>query len=287
MLLACLAASPLWMHSAEAAQINWPEGTLKYVVLNQNLKDVFQRFASHLNVPVSLNKRVSHHEVDGRIPAMHAREFLEWLCKRHSLIWYFDGTVLNIEPTSDYRQRALASHGLSETAVLERLELLDAADSRFTVRSAKDKSRLIVDGPSSFAVQVHRVVSQLAIELAEAQPAKTKDRLSVGEQKTIDPPQEEAQDERSSNFLERVPQSGNELYPALKPEMNSKGSLPRLVTTPTGTYWVREERVRTIKPANGKIQIYQEKLSEKPSSATGTVIERMQQSNKVRVFRGS
>lgn len=283
--MACLALSVLWMHSARAMQMRWPEGTLKYLVIDQSLTDVFQHFSSHLNVPISLSKRVSQHKIAGRIPPMGAKDFLEWLCTRHSLVWYFDGTVLHIEPQSEFRRRVIASFGLPETAIMERLAVLDAADSRFTVKSAEDNSRVVVDGPPSFAAQVQRVVAQLVTEPVAAQPAKAEDRIGAREQSRTNP-QDSAEQDRIYSFQDRLPQTEDDNAAASAPQRQLKGSRSRMVNTPTGKYWVREEPVVTRDPAQAKIWVERERRGNEPR-ASETIIQKKLQPKKVRVFRGT
>lgn len=284
---ACLAASPLYMHSAQATPIDWSDGTLKYVVFEQNLRDVFQNLASHLHVPISLNKRVSRYKIAERAPPMNAKDFLDWLCIQHNLIWYYDGTILNVELRSEFRPRALPSYGVPDEAIAERLNILDAADSRFTVQTSKDKSSLIVDGPPSFAMQVSRVVADLVMEQAEAQPPEIEDRGDMREWRNLDLP-EGGEQRRNEASQEPLPQTADGLYPAVRSEGNSKVSIPRKVKTPTGVYWVREERINSIESAQGEIRIRQEKLGRKPLGAADSVTDKnLQPRKKVRVYRGT
>ena len=80
-----------------AAEPDWPQGPYKYLVIDQTLRDVLLEFGRRINVPVRVSDAVGERRLRGMMPAASAREFLQSLCERYGLVWYYDGARLHVD----------------------------------------------------------------------------------------------------------------------------------------------------------------------------------------------
>src|SRR5258708_14128065 len=87
---------------ALALEPAWPPGPYKYVVIEQDLKEVFTEFGRNINVPVKVSDEVKG-RVRGKLPAGTAEQFIKRLSEANGLIWYFDGATLHVNAAAEVR----------------------------------------------------------------------------------------------------------------------------------------------------------------------------------------
>jgi type III secretion protein C len=158
---------------ARSLEPKWPTGPYKYLVIDQDVKDVLIEFGRNIGVPAQVSDQVSG-RVRGRLPLVTAREFLNLLCERNGLVWYFDGTVLHVGAEAEVKTELVNIGQLPATEFLARLETLGIADPRFPVRATQDAGTVSVSGPPVFVSLVQQTLA--AMLKSAAQPPREGDQ---------------------------------------------------------------------------------------------------------------
>lgn len=159
--------------SAWSLEPKWPPGPYRYLVIDQDVKDVLIEFGRNVGVPVRVSDQVSG-RVRGRLPVATAREFLNLLCERHGLVWYFDGAVLHIGAEAEVKTELINIGQLPTTELLAKLDTLGITDTRFPVRATQDAGIISVSGPPVFVTLVQQTLA--AMGKSTAQPPREGDQ---------------------------------------------------------------------------------------------------------------
>lgn len=145
---------------ALAAEPDWPEGTYRYIVVNQSVRDALMEFGHNIGVPVETSGKVSG-RMSGSIPRGTAREFLDWICSRHGLVWYFDGSAIHVSNLAESRTEVvqLGENALSDLG--KRLDSLDILDPRFPVKISREERAASISGPPAYIALVQQTIDTL------------------------------------------------------------------------------------------------------------------------------
>jgi type III secretion protein C len=163
-----LAATP-----ASSLEPKWPSGPYRYLVIDQDIKDVLVEFGRNIGVPTRVSDQVSG-RMRGRVPVSSAREFLNLLCERNGLVWYFDGAVLNVGAETEVKTELVNIGSLPAGELLAKLDTLGIADQRFPVRTTLDAGIVSVSGPPAFISLVQQTIA--AMTKSVAQPPREGDQ---------------------------------------------------------------------------------------------------------------
>jgi type II secretory pathway component GspD/PulD (secretin) len=144
--------------TARSLEPKWPSGPYKYLVVDQDVKDLLIEFGRNIGVPVRVSDEVSG-RVRGRLPAATAREFLNLLCDRNGLVWYFDGAILHVGAEAEVKTELVNIGQLPATELLSKLDTLGIADPRFPVRATPDAGIISVSGPPVFVSLVQQTLA--------------------------------------------------------------------------------------------------------------------------------
>jgi type III secretion protein C len=143
-----------------SAEIKWPVGPYKYVVIDQDIKDVLIEFGSNINVPVRVSDRVSGH-LRGPLPITTAEDFLKGLCESRGLVWYFDGSVLHISAAREIETVFIDIGRLRPQELSDRLLKLGIADARYPVIATENADVVSVSGPPPYVSLVQRTAAAM------------------------------------------------------------------------------------------------------------------------------
>jgi type II secretory pathway component GspD/PulD (secretin) len=163
-----LAATP-----ASSLEPKWPSGPYRYLVIDQDVKDVLVEFGRNIGVPTRVSDQVSG-RMRGRVPVTSAHEFLNLLCERNGLVWYFDGAVLNVGAETEVKTELVNIGSLPAGELLAKLDTLGIADQRFPVRTTLDAGIISVSGPPAFISLVQQTIA--AMSKSAAQPPREGDQ---------------------------------------------------------------------------------------------------------------
>jgi type III secretion protein C len=182
--LVIVAALDLFIAPVQGLEPKWPPGPYKYLVIDQDIRDVLTEFGRHIDAPIEVSDQVNG-RLRGRLPVATAKEFLNKLCESYGLVWYFDGTTLHINARTEVKTELINIAGLPPDQLTVRLNALGIADPRFPVRSTPNGDILSVSGPPRFVALVRQTLTAMASVASPPAVANTQLRT---EQHTQPPP---------------------------------------------------------------------------------------------------
>lgn len=158
----------------------WPTGTYRYLIVDQDLKGVLTEFGRNTGLPVDVSDQIKG-RLRGQLAAATAtaREYLERLCESYGLTWYFDGAVLHVNTRSETTTELVNIGRLSPADTREKLVALGIADARFQVRTTEDAGVISVSGPPAFVELVRHTVTALLRRLRPATEDTAGDDIRV------------------------------------------------------------------------------------------------------------
>jgi len=163
---------------AGALEPRWPEGAYRYLVIEQDIKDVLIELGRNIDVPVEVSSQIKG-KLRGRPPGNTAREFLNHLCDNYGMIWYYDGAVMHVSTRSEVRTELMNIGRLSVPDLNDELKKLGIADPRFTVHHVPGSDVVSVSGPAAFIAQVRQAVTALTGTSVPAHEEKFEDESRV------------------------------------------------------------------------------------------------------------
>ena len=146
---------------AQASEPKWPEGSYKYLVIDQDIKDVLTEFGRNIDVPVDVSNQVKG-RLRGQLPVATAKEFLNKLCESYGLVWYFDGATLHVSAKTEVKTELINIGRLPVKNLTDQLNTLGIADPRFPVRSTPDGGVISVSGPAPYIAMVRQTLTAMA-----------------------------------------------------------------------------------------------------------------------------
>ena len=149
------------MAPARSSEPKWPDGPYKYLVIDQDIKDVLTEFGRNIDVPVEVSNQVKG-RLRGQLPVVTARDFLNKLCESYGLIWYFDGATLHVSAKSEVKTELINIGRLPVQNLTDQLNTLGIADPRFPVRSTPDGGVISVSGPAPYIALVRQTLTAMA-----------------------------------------------------------------------------------------------------------------------------
>jgi type II secretory pathway component GspD/PulD (secretin) len=165
----------------QALEPKWPPGPYKYLVIDQDIRDVLTEFGRHIDAPVEVSDQVNG-RLRGGLPAATAKEFLNKLCESYGLVWYFDGTTLHINAKTEIKTLLINTGGLPPDQLAARLNALGIADPRFPVRSTTNGDIVSVSGPPPFVALVRQTLTAMASAASPPAVATTQPRTVANTQ---------------------------------------------------------------------------------------------------------
>jgi type III secretion protein C len=147
--------------SVQALEPKWPLGPYKYLVIDQDVKDVLTEFGRNIGVSVDVSDQITG-RLRGRLPVVTAREFLNKLCESNGLVWYFDGSTLHVNTKTEVKTELIDIGRVPSKQLTTRLTALGIADPRFPVRSTPNGGVVSVSGPPSFIALVRQTLTAMA-----------------------------------------------------------------------------------------------------------------------------
>lgn len=180
-----LAAAPVFPASqAMSAEPKWGDKAYRYLIVDQDIRDVLTEFGRNIGVPTQIAASVGGRRIRGPLNAgvdVPARDFLQRLCESYGLTWYFDGTVLHISAAEEIETEVIKLNRDESGEVMRRLEGLGIPDSRFNLRVGDGGNVLSVSGPPAYRNLVRKTVSTVG---ADSKPrivreAEVKDYVDV------------------------------------------------------------------------------------------------------------
>jgi len=145
---------------ARAPEPQWPAGTYAYLVADQDIRAVLKDFGRQLGIPIALGDDVRG-RLTGRLPAAAPRSFLDNLCARYGLVWYYDGATVHVANLDDRKTEIISLPAAAPADLSERMGALGLLDDRFQLKLTPDRRSAIVSGPASYIAQVRQIMSAM------------------------------------------------------------------------------------------------------------------------------
>ncbi len=160
------AALCLCQNSAANAkmQASWAEVPYKYIVVDQDIREILIEFGRNVKVPVKVSSAIAGQRIRGsvaRSKTQQAQQFLQNLCDGYGLIWYYDGSALHISSEQEFETELIRLRQTTPEEVRKQLDDLALSDPRFKINISKDGFMLTVSGPPAYRLLVRKAVSSL------------------------------------------------------------------------------------------------------------------------------
>lgn len=149
---------------AFAANLSWPPGPYKYLVIDQDIKGVLTEFGRNIGLPVDVSDQVKG-RLRGQLATTTAGEFLRSLCESYGLVWYFDGTVLHVNAKTEMRTELVNIGRLPPGEAAEKLNALGVSDGQFPLRTTPDTGIISLSGPPPFLSLARQTLATLVQRL--------------------------------------------------------------------------------------------------------------------------
>lgn len=149
------------MAAAHAGDVRWKEEKFTYTAKGKNLKEFLREFGVSQGLTVVVAKEVEG-SVNGRFDLMPS-SLIELMAASFGFIWYAEGNVLYISPSSDVRSEVLRLSNVSTARFKQALEQLDLPTRRYPIIYDTRQGTALVSGPSRYVqliVQTARSVDQ-------------------------------------------------------------------------------------------------------------------------------
>ena len=142
---------------AGAAEPRWPNGTYKYITVDQTVSDALMEFGRNTGIPVRLSNMVKG-RLTAELPVGTAREFLQNVCNRYGLVWYYDGAVLDIAAESEVRTEMIQLDANTASTAMARLDELGITDARYPIKVSEKNDLVSVSGPPVYLALVRKAL---------------------------------------------------------------------------------------------------------------------------------
>ncbi|MBW6390793.1 hypothetical protein [Billgrantia antri] len=137
----------------------WKEREYRYVIIDQDVRDVLREMGHNLSLPVEISREVEG-RVRGDIRASTAEEFLARVSAANGLAWFFDGGVLHVATRGEMSQRRFELDGIDSQQLMENIEA-SRIGTPLRVRLVDGGSTLQAWGPPAWIDSVARHVERL------------------------------------------------------------------------------------------------------------------------------
>lgn len=147
--------------AAHALEPKWPVGAYRYLVVDQDIRDILKEFGRNLSITVKVSDKIGERRIRGRLPISGAREFLNRLCESYGLVWYFDGAVLHFSAESEVRTELVDLGPLNPSLIDEKLQALGIVDARYPTRTTPDTRVMSISGPPAYLGLIRETVATM------------------------------------------------------------------------------------------------------------------------------
>jgi len=141
---------------------NWPSGPYKYIIVNQDVRQVLIEFGRNLNLPVKISDQVQPRRLRGPFAIMTAGEFLKTVCDSAGLVWYYDGTVLHISSAGEISTASIDTGSLASPRLMRQLENLGVLDGRYPLKIDAASGVISLAGPPPYITAIRQSLQSIA-----------------------------------------------------------------------------------------------------------------------------
>ena len=161
--LACAAAvaSLCATTGARAAELAWPGKPFQMVVNEKKLGDFLREFSASQGTTAVVDPKIEG-TISGRFSIARdptaARKILDDICASYGLTWYYDGSLLFIEPASEARDEMIPISPDAAGKVQAALQRMRVGDRRLMLVVNAAEGQVMVSGPRRYVESVRQIV---------------------------------------------------------------------------------------------------------------------------------
>ncbi len=138
----------------QAAEVRWRTEKFAYVTKGQAVRDFLRQFGASQGLTVVVDPAVEG-TVVGNFN-LTPQSMLEFVATTFGLIWYFDGNVLYVYPTSEARSQILRLNYTTADRLRQTLTKLGITDKRYPVTFDASANTALVSGPKRYVELVEQ-----------------------------------------------------------------------------------------------------------------------------------
>ncbi|WP_173932899.1 hypothetical protein [Chelativorans sp. Marseille-P2723] len=164
----CLVASLLLAGSILSAGTARAQPTLpganspyNYVSVEQDVNEVIRFFALNLGIGANIAPGIQGRVSDAAPRNLSRQAFIDHLAAEFRFVWYFDGTVLHMAPSSSVQTEVFALENNNGARVMTALSRLDLYQPKFRHRYDLKGRVFMVSGPPSYVSNIKKAVEAL------------------------------------------------------------------------------------------------------------------------------
>lgn len=163
--------------AAEAAELRWGGRPFHVVANEKRLVDFLRELAASQGTTAVIDPKVDgtisgRFEINGR--GESARTILDSVCSGYGLTWYYDGTLLFIEPASEARSEVLSMGSAGAGQVQDAINRLQLADRRYPLQVNASAGTVFVAGPKRYVDAVRQVLRSVDARAAATDRAQVR-----------------------------------------------------------------------------------------------------------------
>lgn len=152
----------LWNTAASSAEVRWKKEKFTYAATQgENIREFLRKFGTSQGLMVVVAKEVEG-TVHGKFDVL-PESMMAMLAANFNFVWYYDGNVLNVTPSSDVRTEVVRLGNTSTERLRQALERLEIPDPRFRITYDARQGTALVSGPSRYielVMQTARAIGQ-------------------------------------------------------------------------------------------------------------------------------
>lgn len=152
---------------ASAAPLPYPDRTVTYEVVEQDLTAVIDGVARQVGVHAEVSSKVEG-RVHGRLPADTARGLLDKLASIYGFEWYFDGQSVHVSAASESVAKIVPLRKVVAAELQETLAHLGILDARWPLRFSRRGDVVEIAGPPHYVALIEQTISALPEPRSEA-----------------------------------------------------------------------------------------------------------------------
>ena len=150
---------------AAAAELRWPDRAVQIIASEKKLPDFLRELVASQGSTAVIDPKVDG-VISGRF-VIHgargdsARATLDKVCESYGLTWYYDGSLMFIEPASEATSEVLPIAGSNALRIAEALLRLQVSDKRYPLTVSQSENSVFVSGPRRYVNAVRQIVQSI------------------------------------------------------------------------------------------------------------------------------
>jgi type III secretion protein C len=156
--LAC-ALFGAWLAPVQAAEVRWRTEKFAYVTKGQAVREFLRQFGASQGLTVVVDPAVEGTMV-GTFN-LTPQSMLEFVSTTFGLVWYYDGNVLYVYPSSEARSQILRLNYTTAQRLQQTLSKLRIVDKRYPITFDAGANTALVSGPKRYVELVEQTARAL------------------------------------------------------------------------------------------------------------------------------